>query len=74
MNKEFKIETFTDMVNATNPDNVDLFLLDLKGILDSFHMLRGLHDLHGKTFVFQKHYDWKDDGNNEVTITLKPTE
>ena len=73
--KSFKIETFEDMLNCTNEDNLDMFLSDLKGAIQSYHMIRDTARLSVKNYNSSKiktsGYTWIDDGKNEINIELR---
>ena len=71
--KKYKIETLTDMVNATTPENIDNFLKDLKGLLESMHMILDIADLSGvrDEVDIVNTYTWTDDGANKINIELR---
>lgn len=63
--KTHKIATIQDIANATNPDNIDDFLLDLKGILLGYHLVKeSCPDIRLNQFT------WIDDGKHEINVTL----
>jgi hypothetical protein len=69
MSKKHKIETFEDMLNTVTQDNIDLFINDLKGVLQSYLFVKS----YDNNIVHEKHYTWINDGKNEIitTVTVK---
>ena len=56
---------FADILKATNADNVDNFLTDLKGVLMSLYVAREYSpDIQCEEFV------WTDDSKHNINITL----
>ena len=70
MNKEYKIETLSDIVNCTNIDNVDNFLADLKGVLLGVYLIKSF-DKNKNVSEINGYYIWTDDGAHNISITLK---
>jgi len=71
--KNHKIETFTDIVNATNPENIDNFLIDLYGIMQQIFKMREIKERKGLSddeFILPTFMDWMDDGEHNITVTL----
>lgn len=72
--KEYKIQTFSDMVNCTNPENLDGFINDLKMVLSMAHLVKGIAELKGAKeddVSVQEYFMWTDDGINEVNMDLQ---
>ena len=73
-NKEYHIKTVQDMIDCTNEDNLEDFLIDLKGSLAVAHALREVV----KTFpeadkqkkVETDGFIWTDDGKHNSTISI----
>ena len=72
--KEYKIETFTDIVNATTPENIDAFLVDLKHALEVLADLKQLAEPgEDITPYIKPFFVWVDDGKHHIDIELKTT-
>lgn len=63
--KQYNIETVQDMADATNPDNLDAFLKDLRSGLLTYHYWKGISE---KT-RFNKMI-WIDDGKHDQEVNL----
>jgi hypothetical protein len=72
--KKYKITTVQDMVDCTNEGNLDNFLKDLKGIIQTAHSLNAITEvISGKQIgceLEDKGFTWIDDGKNEGKITI----
>lgn len=70
--KTYKITRLQDMVNATNPKNIDNFLLDLKGFIQGMHMVLDAAELSGvrDDVDIVNTYTWTDDGEHKIDIKL----
>lgn len=66
MSKEYKITTIQDMINCTNEENLDRFLIDLKNQITTVHALRSMGELESESFI------WIDDGKNDGEIKIVP--
>ena len=73
--KKYRIETLTDIINATTPENLDNFLADLKSAIESVQMLKDL----SATFVkdanvidIPSFFMWTDDNEHKVNVILNP--
>lgn len=71
--KKYEIKNIRDMVKVTNPENLDNFLTDLKGIISAAHMIKAvvgeqdfdINDMVGESFT------WIDDGKHNIDITFE---
>lgn len=66
MSKEYKIKTVEDIMRCTNPDNLDNFLVDLKGIIQAVHALDNIAPVKMEGFNFI----WIDDGQHRMDIEI----
>lgn len=64
--KEYKIETITDIIDSTNIDNIDSFLLDLKAVIVNAHFIKSIDN----KVKISKNYTWIDDGVNKLVVDL----
>lgn len=64
--KEYHINTLQDIINATNKDNVDDFLKDLKGVLLSAYFLKEMTRVKIKTNGFI----WVIDGKHKIDVEI----
>ena len=60
--KEHEIKDFKDMVKATNPQNIDSFLNDLKNMI----MLLWIAEEHQEIKNEEYTFTFVDDGKNDV--------
>lgn len=63
--KTHKINTVQDMIEATNAENLDRFLVDLKGVIVMGHLLNLIHEVKSQGF------EWVDDGEHKIDIEIK---
>jgi hypothetical protein len=70
-NKEYKIETITDIIKCTTPENLDNFLKDLKGIVLGGHLVLATLSDENKDKVYFGDFVWIDDNEHNITITLE---
>lgn len=78
MKKEYKIKTVQDMVDCTNKDNLDNFLIDLRILLENAHNLREKVKIFGEIIGVQQKisdikydgYTWIDDGEHNAEIII----
>jgi hypothetical protein len=67
----YKIKTLTDIMAAVNHENLDRFLVDLKGFLE---MTLGVDDLNSELedCVIQQPSEmvWVDDEQHDINITI----
>jgi len=76
--KTFKVNTVQDMIDCTNENNLDNFLVDLKKIIEAAHYFRELTDNMAEkqniskklTELKSKGFEWIDDSKHEITIEL----
>jgi hypothetical protein len=77
--KAYQVNTVQDMINCTNSDNLDNFLIDLKALLKSAHALQdyvnSVSDSEGISKELAKlesnGFEWIDDGEHNITINLE---
>ena len=72
--KQYQIKTVQDMIDCTNEANLDNFLTDLKGYLNTAQMLKNLAELVGETEeqkeIGTDGFTWIDDGKHDATISI----
>lgn len=74
--KTYKIKTVQDMIDCTNKDNLDDFLVDLKGLLTEAHAIRTIAEFLGKGLHVEKQkittegFTWIDDGKHDIKIII----
>lgn len=68
--KEYRIETFIDMVECTNPSNLDAFIADLKSALNIIHLAKIAAKLNNEPIKIQNYLTWIDDGENKMTLEV----
>jgi hypothetical protein len=61
-----EIKTLQDILDCTDSENLDNFLIDFKQILKNGHFLR---DLEPK--VEFPSFTWIDDGKNDIQLIIK---
>lgn len=76
MPKEYKIKTIEDIQKIVTKENIDNFLIDLKGFLLVGLDIKELQEELGSDFVEIKReeqgvFNWIDDGKTEAHITIK---
>ncbi len=77
--KQYQINTVQDMIDATNKDNLQTFLIDLEGLLVSAHSMRDLiegiaknkGEFNIKAPVRVQGFTWIDDGKHNAEITIE---
>lgn len=63
--KKHVIKSVQDIADATNPDNLNDFILDLKGILLAYYLTKqSCPDIRLNQFT------WIEDGKHEININL----
>lgn len=68
--EEYMIRTFEDICKCTNPENLDLFLVDLKAILMHVHLIKAASD----GVDCAKEFTWINDGKNNLDFALHSKE
>ena len=68
--KECKINTVQDMIDCTNPENLDAFLADLKAVITSAHFIKSLVGSESEN-IESDGFIWADDGENKINTELK---
>ncbi len=63
MSKEYKINTVQDMIDCTNPDNLDYFISDLKALLQIAHELE-------IPVIKKDGYLWIDDNKKQIDVIV----
>lgn len=63
--KTYHVNTVQDMIDCTNSDNLDNFLIDLKGVLTSSYRFREIGNIKSKGF------EWVDDGNHDIKTIIE---
>jgi len=77
--KQYQIKTVQDMVDCTNEDNLNNFLIDLRSLLITAHTFRNLSEIIGEMKGIPKEiqkiksdgFIWIDDKKHNSTINLK---
>mgnify|MGYP003629689589 CR=1 FL=1 len=73
--KKYQIKTVQNMIDCTNEANLDNFLEDLKGLIQTAHVFNAMTILVGgdtsKNQLDEKGFTWIDDGKHEATITVE---
>jgi hypothetical protein len=67
--KEYKINTVQDMIDATNPENLDSFLSDLKAVITSAHFIKSLVGSESEK-IKSDGFIWADDGQNKIDTKI----
>ena len=70
MSKEFNIATIQDIADATNEENIDNFLKDLKGSLMMYYPIKRLAESINQTGVEFPSLVWIDDNKHDISINL----
>lgn len=72
--KTYRIENLTDIINATDENNIDNFIKDLKGVLLGIYALRETSKVLGVEdgIDYPEFYEWTDDGKHDIKLTLNP--
>lgn len=74
MSKEYHIKTVQDMIDCTNEDNLENFLIDLKGSLAVAHALREvaktLPEAEKQKKLETDGFIWTDDGKHNVATSI----
>jgi hypothetical protein len=68
MAKEYKINTVQDMINATNSENLERFLDDLRELLRCSHAFNSIASKGGE--LESDGFLWIDDDKKEINITI----
>ena len=71
MANEYKINTVQDMINATNSDNIESFLSDLRELLTTAHAMNNIAKAKGGKLESDG-FLWIDDDKKEISITIQP--
>jgi len=67
--KEYKINTIEDIINCTNSENLDNFLKDFRGILESYHAIKNLSkSINENAEIKTDGFVWIDDGKHNITV------
>lgn len=61
-----RIENISDILKAVNSENIDNFLKDFGESLNTIVLFKNID----KDLKWE-HFDWTDDGKNNVEMTLK---
>ena len=76
MSKQYQIKTVQDMINCTNHENLDNFLMDLKALMEQAHALRELAKLSGgneeSIKLEEKGFTWIDDNEHKISVSINP--
>lgn len=68
--KRYMIKTVQDVIDCTNEDNIDNFMIDFKKVVKSTHLVRSLVeavDGNGEEVnISEEGFVWIDDGKNGV--------
>ena len=76
--KKYQIKTLQDMIECTNDDNLDNFLIDLKKLIIYVHEFQNINNLVAEITSVPKElakikadgFTWIDDGKHHATIRL----
>lgn len=66
-----KISTMQDILDATDAENIDNFLEDLKLLMLGAYLLRSQLDTESSKTIFAEPTEWIDDGKHNIEIVLK---
>tara|TARA_R110000850_G_scaffold236053_1_gene360910 strand:+ start:244 stop:492 length:249 start_codon:yes stop_codon:yes gene_type:complete len=69
--KHHKIITIQDVLDATDGDNIDNFLQDLKLIMLGAYLVRDELKKQGSNLIFSEPIEWIDDGKHDIKIELQ---
>ena len=70
MAKEYKINTVQDMIDATNSENLESFLSDLRELLTTAHAMNNIAKAKGGKLESDG-FLWIDDDKKEISITIQ---
>lgn len=73
MDKNHKLTTVNEIIQAVNEENLNCFIEDFKNFLAFRIAIRNVGKAQEKDFdiEMQPFFDWTDDGTNNITITTK---
>ena len=64
-----KIWTLQDIFNSTDEENIDNFLIDLKGMMIAAYEVRGLIGIESCRDMINE-MEWIDDGKHDIHIKI----
>lgn len=69
---KYKIENVQDILDCTNAENLDNFLIDFRKVLEVGHLMRGYAKLttpaSDKRQVELPSFIWLDDGKHDINL------
>ena len=76
--KEYQIKTVQDMLDCVTKENIDNFMIDLRGVIDTYIAFKGLTKTIAEVEglppelaeVSSEGYIWIDDGKHEKTVKI----
>ncbi len=79
MSNKHQIKTVQDMIDCTNEDNLDAFLVDLKNLIETVHNFQGLTESLAESQGLPREiaaietdgFTWIDDGEHKAHVTIK---
>lgn len=69
--RHHKISTIQDVLDATDVDNIDNFLEDLKLLMLGAYLMRGELSKQDSKFIFAEPIEWIDDGKHNIQIDIE---
>lgn len=69
--EKHKINNLSDMIKCTNSENIDNFLLDLKGVILAGHLIMAIAEDKEKEDIQFSDFWWIDDNKHNISIEIK---
>ena len=69
--RHHKISTVQDILDATDADNIDNFLEDLKLIMLGAYLMRSEFEKQDSELIFSEPIEWIDDGKHDIEIIVE---
>ncbi len=76
--KKYKIKTIQDIIDCTDENNLDSFLVDLKNLIKIAHTFQSINNIVAEMKDMPKEIAkiktdgivWIDDGKNNIKVTI----